>query len=127
MTAKTDINIKGNSFVNRGITQSERDIFIETIGNILNTSRLTAGNNISITGNSFLSTGNNETISKYLKLVASFDENRFNTIQKEIKAIEEKLLIETNTSNIAALKKQLTALNSEMKQLSDIKKSNLLI
>lgn len=121
LTAKTDINVKGNSFVNRGITQSERDIFIETIGNILNTSRLTAGNSISITGNSFLSTGNNETISKYLKLVASFDENRFNTIQKEIKLIEEKLLTETNISNIAALKKQLTALNSEMKQLSDIK------
>lgn len=121
ITANKNINIIGNTITNDGFIESDKDILLRASESILNSRKLTAGDTINVDTKSFKSAGNKNSISNYIKLLQSFDKDKFNSLQRDKINIENELVLETDISKISTLKKQLLELKVELKKLEDIK------
>ena len=96
-----------NNIKNNGVIEGSTDVTLKAGKDITNTQRLYAGKNLTIEGKSFISSGSEDLVAKYVDLMTKYDETRLEEAEKKIKELEAKLEKETDKAEIDRLKVQL--------------------
>ncbi|STO31859.1 Filamentous hemagglutinin [Fusobacterium necrogenes] len=89
VTSQKDLTLETGSVINSGVLQAGDNLLIEALGKIVNTQRITAGKKIIISGDSFVSNGNEERIKEYLELLQKL--NSENLSAEELAELKAKI------------------------------------
>ena len=99
---------KGN-LTNNGVIEGETDVLLKAGGDIKNTQRLYSAKNLTIEGKSFVSTGSEDLVNKYVELMTKYDEKKLADAEAKIKELENQLQKATTDAEIKRIKTELAA------------------
>lgn len=106
--SNTDISLEaGINVTNNGVIEGNKNITLKAGGDIKNTQRIYAGKTLEISGKSFVSTGDNTLLDKYVDLLQKYDEKKLEEAENKIKELEKKLDTLTDKDEIKKIKTEL--------------------
>lgn len=97
-----------NNINNNGVVEGSTDVTLKAGKDITNTQRLYAGKNLAIESKSFISSGTEELVKKYVDLMTKYDEKKLEKAEGKIKELEAKLEKATDKEEIKKLKAELS-------------------
>lgn len=122
ITSGNDITITSeNNITNTGGIEAKNNIFISAVKNILNSQRIISENDINIIADSFISTGSEEKLNEYVKLLNEFSLERSEKVNEEIADLEKNLILEKDPQKIKEKKQKIKTLKIEQEKLDSLK------
>ncbi len=110
---KSETSVKmtatSGNLTNNGVVEGETDVTIKAGGDIKNTQRLYSAKNLTIEGKSFVSTGSEDLVNKYVELMTKYDEKKLADAEAKIKELENQLQKATTDAEIKRIKTELAA------------------
>ena len=115
----------GKNIANNGIIEAGNNITLKAEDKISNTQRIYAGNKLDITGKSFESTGSQDLLKEYAKIMEDYvkkgGESKLKELDKEVDKILGELKTEKNKDKIKELTDKLTELRTKKQELAKLK------